>query len=219
MALQRLKEAAEKAKIELSTTQSTEINLPFITADASGPKHLNITLTRAKLEQLIGDLVERTVEPMQQRAGGRQAEQGRDRRSAAGRRPDAHAGGAGRGARVLRQGPAPRRSTRTRWWRSARRSRPACCRARCKGILLLDVTPLTLGVETLGGVSTPMITRNTAIPTKKTETYSTAADNQPSVEIHVLQGERPMARGEQDRWAASSSTASRPRRAACRRSR
>ena len=192
MALQRLKEAAEKAKCELSTTMQTEINLPFITADASGPKHLNITLTRSKLEQLVMDLVEKTIGPCRQalQDSGRPANQidevilvgGQTRMPLVqekvrrffgkephkGVNPDEVVGiGAAIQAGVLK--------------------------GDVRDVLLLDVTPLTLGIETLGGVSTPLISRNTTIPTGKSQIFSTAADNQPSVEIHVLQGERPMA--------------------------
>jgi molecular chaperone DnaK len=192
MALQRLKEAAEKAKIELSSTQTTEINLPFITADASGPKHLSLQLPRSKLEQLVGDLVERTKGPVMQclKDAGMSAKDvdevvlvgGQTRMPAVqemvkqvfskephkGVNPDeVVAVGAAIQAGVLK--------------------------GEVKDILLLDVTPLTLGVETYGGVMTPMIPRNTTIPTSKTETYTTAADGQTSVEVHVLQGERPMA--------------------------
>jgi molecular chaperone DnaK len=192
MALQRLKEAAEKAKIELSSTQSTEINLPFITADASGPKHLSLNLTRAKLEQLVGDLIERTKGPVLQclKDAGISARDvdevvlvgGQTRMPAVQEMvkqvfsKDPHKGvnpdevvaiGAAIQAGVLK--------------------------GEVKDILLLDVTPLTLGVETYGGVMTPMIPRNTTIPTSKTETYTTAADGQTSVEVHVMQGERPMA--------------------------
>ena len=192
MALQRLKDAGEKAKRELSTVGQTDINLPFVTADASGPKHLNITLTRAKLEQLATDLLERTMEPCRKALAdaGLTAAQisdvvlvgGQTRmpkvqdmvRQFFGREPvkgvnpdEAVALGAAIQAGVLK--------------------------GDVKDVLLLDVTPLTLGIETLGGVATPLIPRNTTIPTSKSQIFSTAADNQPSVEIHVLQGERPMA--------------------------
>ncbi len=192
MAMQRLKEAAEKAKCELSTVQQTEVNLPFITADASGPKHLNITLTRAKLEQLVMELVEKTLQPCQQalKDAGKTAAQidnvilvgGQTRmplvqkkvKEIFGKEPlkgvnpdEVVANGAAIQAGVLK--------------------------GEVKEVLLLDVTPLTLGIETLGGVATPLIPRNTTIPTSKSQIFSTAADNQPSVEIHVLQGERPMA--------------------------
>ncbi len=191
MALQRLKEAAERAKIELSTVQQTEINLPFITADASGPKHLNYTLTRAKLEQLVMDLVEKTLGPCQQamKDAGKTNEQINEVILVGGQtrmplvqekvkqffKKEPHKGvnpdevvaiGAAIQAGVLK--------------------------GEVKEVLLLDVTPLTLGIETLGGVATPLITRNTTIPTSKSQIFSTAADNQPSVDIHVLQGERPM---------------------------
>jgi len=192
MALQRLKEAAEKAKCELSTVQQTEVNLPFITADASGPKHLSITLTRAKLEQLIMEFVEKTLGPCRQAltdaektaaqidevvlVGGQtrtplvqeKVKQFFGKESHKGVNPDeVVAIGAAIQAGVLK--------------------------GEVKDILLLDVTPLTLGIETLGTVATPLIPRNTTIPTSKSQIFSTAADNQPSVEIHVLQGERPMA--------------------------
>jgi molecular chaperone DnaK len=193
MALQRLKEVAEKAKIELSSTLQTEINLPFITADASGPKHLVITLTRAKLEALVADLIERTVEPCRQAmkdagvtaadideailVGGQTrmpkvqevAKQLFGREPHKGVNPDeVVAVGAAIQAGVLA--------------------------GEVKDVVLLDVTPLSLGVETMGGVMTVLIPRNTTIPTRKSEIFSTAADNQPSVDIHVLQGERPLAR-------------------------
>jgi molecular chaperone DnaK len=192
MALQRLKDAAEKAKIELSTTVETEINLPFITADASGPKHLVRKLTRAKLEQLVEDLIERSVEPCKKAlsdAGittsqinevvlvGGQTRMPRIQelvKKLFGREPH-------RGVNpdeVVAIGAAVQAGVLT---------------GDVKDLLLLDVTPLTLSIETLGGVATPMIPRNTTIPTKKTETFSTAADSQTEVEVHVLQGERPMA--------------------------
>jgi molecular chaperone DnaK len=192
MALQRLKEAAEKAKCELSTVMQTEINLPFITADASGPKHLTMTLTRSKLEQLVGDLVEKTIPPMKQALEDAKLKPsdidevilvgGQTRMPAVqkmvveifGKEP--HKGinpdevvalGAAIQAGVLK--------------------------GEVKEVLLLDVTPLTLSIETLGGVATGLIERNTTIPTRKSQIFSTAADAQTSVEIHVVQGERPMA--------------------------
>ncbi len=192
MALQRLKEAAEKAKIELSSVMQSEINLPFITADASGPKHLTMTLTRAKLEQLVGDLVEKSLGPVKQAiedakispsqidevvlVGGQTrmplvqqtVQKYFNKEPHKGINPDeVVAVGAAVQAGVLG--------------------------GEVKDILLLDVTPLTLGIETLGGVATPLIERNTTIPTKKSQIFSTAADMQTQVEVHVLQGERPLA--------------------------
>jgi molecular chaperone DnaK len=193
MALQRLKEAAEKAKCELSTTLQTEINLPFITADASGPKHLVMTLTRAKLEALVAELIERTAEPCRQamKDAGVTAKQinevilvgGQTRmpkvqelvRELFGREP--HKGV--NPDEVVAVGAA---------------IQAAVLAGEVKDVVLLDVTPLSLGIETLGGVMTRLIERNTTIPTRKSETFTTAADNQTSVEVHVLQGERPMAR-------------------------
>jgi len=192
LALQRVKEAAEKAKIELSTAQETEINQPFITTDASGPKHLVMKLTRAKLEELVGDLVKNTLEPVKAALKDAKFEAkdieeiilvgGMTRMPLVqkivedffGKKPNVTVNpdevvaiGAAVQAGVL-QGDV-------------------------KDVLLLDVTPLTLGIETLGNVATPLIERNTTIPSSKAQVFSTAADNQPSVEIHVLQGERPMA--------------------------
>jgi len=192
MALQRLKEAAEKAKIELSTVQQTEINLPFITADASGPKHLNITLTRAKLEQLVMDLVEKTLGPC------RQAVQDAGKTTA---QIDEVilVGGQTRMPLVQQKvkqffGKEPNKGVNPDEVVAVGAAIQAgVLKGEVKDVLLLDVTPLTLGIETLGGVATPLIPRNTTIPTSKSQIFSTAADNQPSVEIHVLQGERPMA--------------------------
>ncbi len=191
-ALQRLKEAAEKAKIELSSTLSTDINLPFITADASGPKHLNMTLTRAKLESLTEHLIRRSIAPCEQAlkdAGLSKSEVGNV----------ILVGG-------MTRMPAVQEAVKAFFGKEPNRSvnpdevvalgaaiQAGVLGGDVKDILLLDVTPLTLGVETLGGVATPMIERNTTIPTKKAQVYSTAADGQTQVEIHIVQGERPMA--------------------------
>ncbi len=192
MALQRLKEAAEKTKCELSTVQQTEVNLPFITADASGPKHLAITLTRAKLEQLVMELVEKTIGPCQQAL------------------TDAEKTASQIDEVVLVGGqtrmPLVQEKVKQFFGKEAHKGvnpdevvaigaaiQAGVLKGEVKDVLLLDVTPLTLGIETLGGVATPLIPRNTTIPTSKSQIFSTAADSQPSVEIHVLQGERPMA--------------------------
>jgi molecular chaperone DnaK len=192
MALQRLKEAAEKAKCELSTTLQTDVNLPFITADQSGPKHLNITLTRAKLEQLVDDLVQRTVEPCKKALAD------------AGFKADdidevILVGGQTRMPKVqgvVKElfGKEPHKGVNPDEVVAVGAAIQAGVLAGdVKDVLLLDVTPLSLGIETLGGVCTKLIERNTTIPTKKSEIFTTAADSQTTVEIHVLQGERQMA--------------------------
>ena len=193
MALQRLKEGAERAKIELSSTMQTEINLPFITADASGPKHLLLTLTRAKLEILVGDLIDRTRQPCEQAM------------------KDANVSTNAIDEVVLVGGqtrmPKVQETVATLFGKEPHKGvnpdevvaigaaiQGAVLAGELKDVVLLDVTPLSLGLETLGGVMTALIPRNTTIPTKKTETFSTASDGQTSVEVHVLQGERPLAR-------------------------
>ena len=191
-ALQRLKEAGEKAKIELSTVQKTEVNLPFITADASGPKHLNVTLTRAKLEQLVMELVEKTLGPCKQALtdAGKTAAQvdevvlvgGQTRMPLVQEKVKQFFG------KELHKGVNPDEVVAI-----GAAIQAGVLKGEVKDVLLLDITPLTLGLETLGGVTTPLIPRNTTIPTSKSQIFSTAADNQPSVEIHVMQGERPMA--------------------------
>ncbi|MBX7253441.1 MAG: molecular chaperone DnaK [Candidatus Promineofilum sp.] len=191
-ALQRLREAAEKAKIELSTTMQSELNLPFITADATGPKHLNLTLTRAKLEQLTEDLVQRSIEPCRKAL--------KDAGTTVGEINEVILVGG------MTRMPAIQEAVRKFFNRDPHKGvnpdevvalgaaiQAGVLGGDVKDVVLLDVTPLTLGIETLGGVATALIERNTTIPTKKQQVFSTAADGQTQVEIHVVQGERPMA--------------------------
>ncbi|PYX60661.1 MAG: molecular chaperone DnaK [Acidobacteria bacterium] len=193
MALQRLRDAAERAKIELSTTMEHEINLPFITADASGPKHLVKRLTRAKLESMVEDIIQRSVGPCKQcmKDAGVDATKINE---------VVLVGGQTRMPRIQALvkelfGKEPHKGVNPDEVVAIGAAiQGGVLKGEVKDLLLLDVTPLTLAIETLGGVATPMIPRNTTIPTRKTETFSTAADNQTSVEVHVLQGERPLAR-------------------------
>lgn len=192
MALQRLKEAAEKAKIELSTAQESEVNLPFISADASGPKHLVIKISRSKLEQMVNNLVEGTIPPMEAalRDAGLSKNQvnevilvgGQTRMPVIQKRVNTYFG------REPHKGINPDEVVAI-----GAAIQGGVLGGEVKDILLLDVTPLTLSIETLGGVATPLIERNTTIPTRKSQVFTTAADSQPQVEINVLQGERPMA--------------------------
>jgi molecular chaperone DnaK len=192
MALQRLRDAAERAKIELSTTMETEINLPFITADASGPKHLVKKLTRAKLEGMVEDIIQKSVGPCKQcmKDAGVDASKINEVVLVGGqtRMPRIQALVKELFGKEGHKGVNPDEVVAV-----GAAIQGGVLKGEVKDLLLLDVTPLTLSIETLGGVATPMIPRNTTIPTKKTETFSTAADNQNSVEVHVLQGERPMA--------------------------
>ena len=191
MALQRLKEAAEKAKCELSSSAQTEVNLPFITADANGPKHMAITMTRAKLEQLVGDLIDRTVGPVNKALEDAGIKAGDvDEVILVGgqtRMPAVIEKVKGVFAREPHQGVNPDEVVAI-----GAAIQGGVLKGDVKDVLLLDVTILTLGIETLGGVMTPLIERNTTIPTSRSEIFSTASDNQNSVEVHVLQGERPM---------------------------
>ena len=218
MVMQRLKDAAEKAKIELSSKLETTINLPFLTADASGPKHLNLKITRAKLEQMIEDLVQRTLEPSKKALAD------------AGKKPsDIHevvlVGGSTRIPMVQEAvkkffGKEPHKGVNPDEVVAIGAAVQAgVLSGDVKDMVLLDVTPLSLGVETLGGVMTTLIPRNTTIPTRREEIFSTAEDSQTKVEIHVLQGERAEARVQPHARPVPPRRASCPRRAACRRSR
>src|SRR5882724_11069775 len=192
MALQRLKEGAEKAKIELSTAMETEINLPFVTADQSGPKHLQVKLSRAKLEQLVDDLLQRTMAPVKQALADAGVDAGKIDEVVL-------VGGSTRMPRVQQLvrdyfGKEPHKGVNPDEVVAIGAAvQGGVLAGEVKDVLLLDVTPLSLGIETLGGVMTTLIGRNTTIPTRKSEIFSTASDSQTSVEVHVLQGERSMA--------------------------
>ena len=194
LALQRIKEAGEKAKIELSTSMESEINQPFITSDASGPKHLVMKMTRAKLEELVGDLVEKTLEPVKKALADAKLSTGEINEIVM-------VGGMTRMPLVLQTvekffGKKPNITVNPDEVVALGAAiQGGVLEGSVKDVLLLDVTPLTLGIETMGGISTPLINRNTTVPTSKTQIFSTAADNQPGVEIHVLQGEREVASG------------------------